>query len=158
MSSINLQSLRRTQVSDHTYKDIHLDIKISEKIPDSGLYRESQPVDILESLDVSAIKNSISNIFNTSPGEKLLNPEFGADLSRYLFNPMTKDTAENIGESTRLAIETFETRVTIDKIQVIMNRDAHEYIITINLSIPSLNNKKTVMTGILTSNGYKLTQ
>lgn len=156
MGSIKLQSLENQSVNEYTYKDIHLDIKQNQNIGSFGLYRNANTTDIEESTDVAAIMNSITNIFNTVPGEKLLAPQFGANLHRYLFDPMTKDTAENIGESTRHAIDTFEPRVVIEKIQVLMDREAHEYFITVKLLIPSLNNRKEVMKGRLTSNGYVL--
>jgi len=157
MASIKLQSLVRQNVEEYTYKDIHLDIKPNQNISEFGLHRESNTNDIEESRDVAAIMNSIKNIFDTVPGEKLLSPEFGANLHQYLFDPITKDTAENIGETTRAAINQFEPRVILDKVQVIMNKDAHEYVITVKLTIPSLNNKKAVMKGRLTGNGYILT-
>lgn len=156
MASIKLQSLERQNTDEYTYKDVHLDIKTNENISEFGLYRESNTTDIEESRDVAAIMNSIKNIFDTVPGEKLLSPEFGANLHQYLFDPVTKDTAENIGEATRYAINQFEPRVILDKVQVIMNKDDHEYVITVKLTIPSLNNKKAVMKGRLTGNGYIL--
>tara|TARA_A100001011_G_scaffold380217_2_gene447252 strand:+ start:417 stop:890 length:474 start_codon:yes stop_codon:yes gene_type:complete len=156
MSSINLQSFENKEVAEYTYKDIHLDLKPNQNISDFGLHREANTTDIEESRDQSAIKNSIFNIFNTVPGEKLLNPTFGADLKRYLFEPMTKNVAESIGEVIKFSIERFEPRVTIVKIQVGMNHSANEYNITLILEIPTLNNKKTVMSGRLTSNGYEM--
>ena len=156
MSSINLQSFENKEVAEYTYKDIHLDLKPNKKISDFGLHRKANTTDIEESRDEAAIKNSINNIFNTVPGEKLLNPAFGADLKRYLFEPMTKSVAESIGEAIKFSIDRFEPRVTIVKIRVGMNHDINQFDITLILEIPTLNNKKTVMAGRLTSNGYEM--
>ena len=156
MSSINLRSLEETRVNDYTYKDVHLDIKENSNISSFGLHRAPNTTDIEESRDEAAIRNSITNIFNTTPGEKLLNPSFGANLSRYLFSPMTKDTAENIGDAARFAVLHWEPRVRLIKVDVFMERSISQYTITLILQIPSLNNKKHVMSGRLTSNGYEL--
>ena len=69
---------------------------------------------------------------------------------------MTKNIAESIGEVIKFSIERFEPRVTIIKIKVGMNHSANEYNITLILEIPTLNNRKTVMVGRLTSNGYEM--
>ena len=71
MSSINLQSLQNQQVEEYTYKDLHLDIKENKSISDFGLHRQSNTTDIEESRDVAAIRNSINNIFNTTPETNL---------------------------------------------------------------------------------------
>lgn len=156
MSSINLQSLQNQQVEEYTYKDLHLDIKENKSISDFGLHRQSNTTDIEESRDVAAIKNSINNIFNTTPGEKLLNPAFGSNLERYLFEPITRDTAESIGDSIKYSIGKFEPRVKIVKIDIVGQRALSQYTITLILQIPSLNNKKTVLQGRLTANGYEM--
>lgn len=157
MGSINLQSLQEQSVKEYTYKDISLDVKQNSMLSNFGLFRQTNSNDIEESRDEAAIRNSINNILTTSPGEKLLNPVFGCDLRRYLFAPMTSNTAENIGQSIRNAINTWEPRVTLIKVSVGMNKSQHQYTITLILRIPALNNKKTVLTGSLTSNGYNLT-
>lgn len=157
MSSINLQSLRTKQVKEYTYKDVHLDLKENSNISEFGLHREANTTDIEESRDGTAIKNSLTNIFNTTPGEKLLNPVFGANLKRYLFDPLTKDTAEQIGLEVKVAVETFEPRVTLLKIIVVPIIDQNQYDVTLILKIPTLNNKRAVLSGRLTTNGYEIT-
>ena len=75
------------------------------------------------------------NIFNTNPGERFLVPEFGSNLRRYLFEPITDMTAQKIGSEIVTAIETWEPRVTIDIVRVIGRPEQHEYEVTISLII-----------------------
>ena len=158
MSSIVLSKLKDPQVSEtHTYKDLKLDIEENRNTGDRGLYRKANTTDIEDSRDYSAITNSIYNIFNTSPGEKILNPTFGLSLKRYLFEPLTEDVAENIGETILLGLEKWEPRVSITKILVVVNKDAYEYEITLNLAIPSLNISNATYTGLLSKTGFSTT-
>tara|TARA_B100000676_G_C17864137_1_gene725002 strand:+ start:433 stop:909 length:477 start_codon:yes stop_codon:yes gene_type:complete len=158
MSSIVLSKLEDTSSGDTCiYKDLKLDIEENKNISNVGLYRTGNTTDIEESRDVDAVTNSIYNIFNTTPGEKLLNPTFGLSLKRYLFEPITEDTAENIGETILLGLERWEPRVRITKILVVADKDAYQYEITLNLAIPSLNISNATYTGMLSKTGFSTT-
>jgi phage baseplate assembly protein W len=74
--------------------------------------------DIVVDTNVEAIKNSIRNIFNTRPGEKVLNPEFGCSLEKYLFDAVSNLGAQAIGDDISTALATFEPRVTLIKLYV----------------------------------------
>ena len=158
MSSIVLTGLEDT--SDTTlykYKDVRLDIQENSNISDHGLYRESNTTDITESRDFEAVSNSIFNIFNTTPGQKILSPTFGLDLKRYLFSPLTTDIAENIGETILLGLERWEPRVRIINVHVLVDIILYQYEITLTIAIPSLNIENALLKGVLTKNGYSTT-
>ena len=40
-------------------------------------------------VNVNAIKNSLHNIFSWTPGERILNPEFGSKLRKLLYEGIT---------------------------------------------------------------------
>ena len=44
--------------------------------------------DVVVSRDASAIKQAIQNLLLTNKGERLMNPEYGSDIRRYLFEPL----------------------------------------------------------------------
>ena len=79
----------------YLYKDLFLDLE-PEVYYNKQLNKNVILKDIQGSYDLQAIKNSIINIFLTSPGQKILNPEFGIDLRRYLFEPVNSSTAYRI--------------------------------------------------------------
>lgn len=146
MASITFKNLEKTTAvkSAATYTDLHLDI-VGFPL---GAVR-----DILVDNDLDAIKNSLSNLFSTVPGQKLLNPVYGLNLLQYLFEPVTNNTANIIGESILNGITRFEPRVTIDKIRVIGNAEANEYNISLTIRIPSFPTKDTLkLNAILSKN------
>lgn len=154
-SSVKLNNLAANEnETPYTFKDITLDVRESRNLSDFGLYSRENTTDIEQSVDYEAINNSITNIFNTTPGEKVLNPEFGLALKQYLFEPLSFDIAENIGETILLGVTEFEPRVRVDNVNVIVDFDANEYEITLNLRVPALNNDKMTMSGKLDINGF----
>ena len=72
---------------NYLYKDLFLDIENSYSY-NAQLNRKEELKDIAGLYDIESIKNSIANALLTSPGEKILNPEFGIDLRRFIFEPV----------------------------------------------------------------------
>ena len=64
----------------YLYKDLFLDL-VPEVYYNKQLNKAVVLKDVQGSYDIQAIKNSIINIFLTSPGQKILNPQFGLDLT-----------------------------------------------------------------------------
>jgi phage baseplate assembly protein W len=112
---INKQAQKPTPV----YVDLHLDLQSDQNI---GLGNNpANSNDILVDTDLEAVKNSIRNIFTTIPGQKVLNPTFGASLDQFLFEPVTELGANVIGNTIRDAINEYEPRVTLLGVYVEMN-------------------------------------
>ena len=101
-----------------------------------------------------AIKNSIINIFLTSPGQKILNPEFGLDLRRYLFEPVNTSTAYKIKYDIEVLLPGQEPRIQLENVTVDAITDAQEYYIAMQINIPSLNAFGITLKSLLNSNGY----
>jgi len=141
----------------YKFKDISLDIHENANLTGVGLYSGSNTTDIEDSLDFQAVTNSITNIFNTTPGEKILSPYFGLNLKQYLFDPISVNTAENIGDTIILGITRWEPRVRVDKVDVLIDFDQQQFEITLRLSIPSLNNSNMSLTGTLSNSGFAVT-
>jgi phage baseplate assembly protein W len=137
-----------------TYNDFSYEFRMEESGGGNKLYSESLSTDLGTSEDYKAISNSLTNIFNTSAGEKILNPAFGADLKRYLFEPIDETTATVLGNVIVKAIKLYEPRVTIKNVNVVARPDQNEYEINIHLVIPALKtNKDFNYTGTLTETG-----
>lgn len=137
-----------------TYKDFSYEFRMESTGGSNKLYSEALSTDLGTSVDYKAISNSLTNIFNTSAGEKILNPAFGADLKRYLFEPIDETTATVLGNVIVKAIKLYEPRVTLKNVNVLARPDQNEYEINIYLAITSLKtNKDFTYTGILTETG-----
>ena len=137
----------------YLYKDLFLDLDTAvyynRELNKSSVLKDEQGL-----FDENAIRNSITNIFLTAPGEKILSPEFGLDLRRYLFEPISEFNAFAIKDDIRNRLPIMEPRIEIDRVGVIPNADLNEYQITLQINIPSLNVYGISLRSTLNNNGY----
>lgn len=71
---------------------------------------------INKSVNVRAVQNSLDNIFNWIPGERILNPEFGSKLHEYLYEGITDYNEEMIAGEIKYSIQRWEPRVIVTQI------------------------------------------
>ena len=139
----------------YSYADVRLDLKLNSYLPNTPVGSAINSQDIELSYDEEAISNSIKNIFNTKKGQKILTPNFGLDLEQFLFENISKENGAMIGTKISEELPFFEPRIAIDKITVRARPARQEYRITLSIIIPSLNNKKTVITGAINTEGFR---
>src|SRR5215472_11481168 len=78
------------------------------------------------------VRESICIILRTQPGERIMRPDFGCGLDRYLFEPNNIATLRLIQEEIKLSIQRWEPRVTLNDVVVAVNpTDARAVDITI---------------------------
>jgi phage baseplate assembly protein W len=135
----DLQTIADTyNTNQYVYKDLYLDITQNQTTyPGSRI-----PVpkdDIQVSYDDQAISNSLTNLFNTIPGQRFLFPEYGLNLKQFVFEPISEYTAEIIGRKIFDTIKLYESRVTPLNVNVAAEPDRNLYIITITVLIPIYN-------------------
>lgn len=135
------------------FRDIALDFSLTTIGEGAQLFSKNSKKDLDVDTDYTAIDNSISNIFNTAPGQKILNPRFGADLKRYLFQPVTEETAQLLGEVIMKSLELYEPRVKVKELFINADPENHLYTIDIYCTIPALKNNNYKYSGTLTDNG-----
>jgi len=155
MASIKISGLPepRVQTNAFTYADLRLDLQKKYLIKDN--FKQIPEInDLSLDYDLNAIKNSIRNIFNTVPGEKILNPTFGLNLKQFLFDPLSELRAMDIAGTIRSKLTLFEPRITLLNVNVYPMYDNLEYNIEIIFSIPGLNTPSFTMSGALNSIGY----
>ena len=83
--------------------------------------------DIEKKIDIDAVKNSIRNILSTRQGSRRMLPEFANNLHDFLFDPIDKETAYNIGERMLEAIQMWDNRVVIEEVSIIPDYDNNQY-------------------------------
>lgn len=86
---------------------------------------------------LEAVKNSLYNILTTNKGELPGEPEFGSNLSRYLFSQLDFATLIMFEEDMKSCIRRWEPRVTITSIDTQMNTDYNELICNLKFIINS---------------------
>jgi uncharacterized protein len=73
-----------------------------------------------------AVRQGIFLLLSTTPGERVMRPEYGCELQRVLFSPNDDSTAGLAIHYVRQAIERWEPRVDIVRLDAEANRDRPE--------------------------------
>lgn len=157
--AIRLNSLKPTQdvanalKQGYLYKDINLDLQYGYTT-NNALYSTSEKKDLEPLYDVASVINSLKNILTTSPGQKILNPEFGLDLRDYLFEAVTTSKGYFIGTEIAGNLPAQDERIEVNAVEVIVSPEDQEYEINLDIGIPSLNISSITLNGVLNNDGY----
>jgi phage baseplate assembly protein W len=81
------------------------------------------------------IKSNLINLLLTNKGERLYNPEFGADLKTVLFEGITEETNTIIRTLINTNVAIFVPEVTIENLDIIKDEDHNTISITIQYRI-----------------------
>jgi uncharacterized protein len=65
-----------------------------------------------------SVRHSIRIILSTRPGEQLMRPDFGTGLELLLNEPNTLATRRRIRERVQNALERWERRILLDRVEV----------------------------------------
>ena len=96
--------------------------------------------DVVVSKDASAIKQAIVNLLLTNKGERLMNPEYGSDIRRYLFEPLDYGTSQQIVGNIESTIERYEPRISVSNISARPNLDDNGFDIQMTYVIRGTSN------------------
>ena len=77
------------------------------------------------------IKSNLINLLLTYKGERVLNPQFGADLPRLLFEPINNDTLIKIENQIVTSVSTYIPEITITNIEITPDTDKNTIYINI---------------------------
>jgi phage baseplate assembly protein W len=77
-------------------------------------------------------KSNIVNLLLTNKGERIMNPEFGADISYLLFEGMTDSNIANIQDKVTTAINNYIPQIIVDSVDVVYDPTYYTINITIN--------------------------
>jgi len=156
VANVNLTTLRKEQSTlepEYTYTDLAVDLSL-DYAKGEGLFKKKTIKDLKLDKDYAAIRNSIYNILTTVPGQKILNPYFGCNIMQYLFTPMNAVNANLVGTEIYKALTAWEPRIEVERIQVIMDEDNHQYTINMFLRLPKLKGAVIKLTGTLSNSGF----
>lgn len=68
------------------------------------------------------IRQSIELILETMQGERVMHPDFGSEVHRYVFAAITVETMHNLGRAVRRALLRWERRIREIEVDVQENR------------------------------------
>ena len=121
-------------------------LKISRLYKDLDLSFTANPVtgDVSKKLDVNAVKQSLNILMQTNFYERPFEPEKGANLRGYLFEPMSNLLAGLIQKTIKNIIETYEPRAKIETITVRANFDTNSYDVTLRYFVVGIDRPQTL--------------
>lgn len=73
---------------------------------------------VAESVYEEDIREAIRIILGTSPGERVMRPEFGAGLDQFLFEPVNPTIVGRVERQVREALVTWEPRIDVEEVVV----------------------------------------
>lgn len=100
--------------------------------------------DISILVNEQAILESVMNIVQTEPGQRVMYPDFGCNLAQYLFSPLDQITALYIQKTIEDSINRFESRIEGLEVVVEPNIDEQTFNIYIVFSMKVTNNQQEI--------------
>jgi len=91
-----------------------------------------------------AVLEAVMNILNTEPGTRVMNPEFGCNLEKFLFDSIDPITGIYIKEEIEKALNTFEQRIENLVVDVIPDEDNNTFEINIYFNMKVLKTQQNV--------------
>ena len=85
------------------------------------------------------IKNNLINFFLTNPGERYLNPTFGAGLRAFIFEQISTDNLDGLKKNISSQIEGSFPNVSINSINILQENDYNRITVTLNYSVNNTN-------------------
>ena len=78
------------------------------------------------------IKSNLVNLLLTDVGERVMNPTFGCNLRRFLFEGITENNIDNLKENLNNSIAVFVPEISVTDITVVSNNDFNTIDLTVN--------------------------
>jgi phage baseplate assembly protein W len=159
VATIKINSIKEVKPvhEEYLYSDLTLDLEFGYT-KSNELLKLNEVRDLKLSYNYNAIKNSIFNLFNTPKGQKPLNPEFGLNINRYLFNGLSESIAYVIGNDILDNLSRFEPRVKVLNVDVAVDEPKFQYIITLVVVVPNIKkDNKIKLVGTLSNSGFTFT-
>ena len=102
---------------------------------DPNFIKNPKTGDILLVRDERSIRQSLSNLLQTSFGERLFRPQIGGYLRNLLFEPIDGITTFEIKDRILSTINNHEPRVNNVFVDVVSDVDKNEYKVSVEFSI-----------------------
>lgn len=82
-----------------------------------------------------AIKNNLINFFLTNPGERPLNPSFGAGLRDFIFEQIVDDNLDFLKEEIQSGLNNFFPNINVINLDILKNEDTNEISVSMDYNI-----------------------
>ncbi len=92
--------------------------------PEEGIGLTGGRTDMVEG--DAAVRQAIFLLLSTTPGERVMRPDYGCELRRLLFSPNDNTTAGLAIHFVKQALQRWEPRVEVLKLDAVPNQDRPE--------------------------------
>lgn len=82
-----------------------------------------------------AIRNNLINWFLTNQGERPLNPEFGGNLRRFLFEQISNQTLDFIEDEIQSNLQLYFSNIIVESLDILSQPDSNAILIAFKYSI-----------------------
>lgn len=105
------------------------------KFPFTYLNDDNRFIDINKNLDDS-IKSEILHVILTPKGQRIMRPDFGTDLIKYIFEPNDEIQWSNVKNEIIDSVSKFVTGATLKDINVVRGEDnEHDVLVDIKYTV-----------------------
>ena len=91
-----------------------------------------------------AIKSNLINWFLTNKGERCLNPEYGGDLRKFIFEQITENNLEFLQEDVQAQLQTYFPNIIVLSLDVSSNPDYNIIGVTLQYQVQNTNISDTL--------------
>lgn len=91
------------------------------------------------------IKQSLRILLSTSVGERVMQPDFGANMHDLLFEPLSVSFAKQMSTKIERAILFFEPRIKTDDVTFILDAENGLIEVKIDYTIIATNNRRNIV-------------
>lgn len=140
----------------YTYKDIKFDLTIGKPVGNLPANRPLDTSDFDDLRDIDDLKQALINILNTKPGQKLLNPELGLDLTNFCFEPVSEMTGDLLARAIVRGLPLQEPRIAVDHLDVVADISNNTYKCVFSIRPVDSNLGSVQISSILDSDGFTL--
>ena len=92
----------------------------------------------------NATKNNLINYFLTNPGERPLNPNFGAGLRAFIFEQITTGNLDFLKNEIEEKLELFFNNIEIQNLEILKQEDNNTITVFLKYSIDNTGETDTI--------------
>lgn len=109
--------------------------------------------------DEEDIKESLRIILSTKIGERVMNPTFGSDTDRLMFEPINESLISLVQEIVRNSILFFEPRIQAEDVRIVTDQQTEGLLqIEVDFSIKATNARANIVFPFFINEGTDIVQ
>lgn len=100
---------------------------------------------VIMSSDVQDIEQSLTILLSTTPGERLMAPDFGCRINQFVFEELTQTVLTQLASEIRHAILFFESRINVEDVHFLPEPLSGKLLIQIDYSVITTNTRSNMV-------------